>query len=224
MKISSSSEGDEEYHWEGERADEEEEEDEEEENESLSYSEDSDDRPRFKKLRGRTRRETKLRSVRDMQSGLRRSKRATRNRIDYRQLEGSDSENDSLKREESNAQDKQDMSDSENESLKRGESNSQDKKHTNAFETAEFSLGTQSEDSEPNKNYQEMETAPPSNEKPKAVETEQLQVPLKPHRPDQDGLEGVQKRQFLDLNELAPGPGFDDGPNSSMKDEDINDL
>ncbi|KAK1373308.1 DDT domain-containing protein [Heracleum sosnowskyi] len=224
VKTSSSSEGDEEYHWEGERADEEEEEEEEEDNESLSISEDSDDRPRFKKLRGRTRRETKLRSVRDMQSGLRRSKRATRNRIDYRQLEGSDSENDSLKREESNAQDKQDMSDSENESLKHEESNSQDKKHTNAFETAEFSLGTQSEDSEPNKNYQEMETKPPANEKPESVETEQLQVPLKNQRPDQDGLEVVQKRQFLDLNELAPGPGFDDGPNPSMKDEDINDL
>lgn len=221
MKTSSSSEGDEEYHLEGERADEEEEE-EEEDNESLSISEYSDERPRFKKLRGRTRRETKLRSVRNMESGLRRSKRATRNRIDYRQLEGSDSENESLNREEFNAQDKQELSDSENESLKREESNSQDKRHTNANETAEFSLGTQSEDSEPNKNYQ-METEP-ANEKPELVETEQLQVPLKPHRPDQDGLEGVQKRQFLDLNELAPGPGFDDGPNSSMKDEDINDL
>ncbi|KAL8091727.1 DDT domain-containing protein DDR4-like isoform X2 [Apium graveolens] len=226
MKISgSSSEGDEEYHWEGERADEEEEEEEEEEdNESFSISEDSDDRPQFKKLRGRTRRETKSRSVRDMQSGLRRSKRASRNRIDYRQLEGSDSENESLKRDEYSSQDKQDLSDSENESIKCEESNLQDKRHTNANETAEFSLGTQSEDSEPNKNDQEMKTEPTAYKKPESVETEQPQMPLKPHRPDQDGLEGVQKRQFLDLNELAPGPGFDDGPSSSMKGEDINNL
>ncbi|KAL1818336.1 hypothetical protein ACET3Z_013205 [Daucus carota] len=222
MKVSSSSEGDEEYLWEGEHADEEEEE-EEEDNQSLSISDDSDERPRFKKLRGRTRRETKLKSVRDMQSGLRRSKRATRNRIDYKQLEGSDSENEPPKYEEFDAQDKQYQSDSESESLNREESNSLEDKHINAYEGAEFSLGTHSEDSEPNKNY-EMKTEPPVSEKPESVETEQLHVPLKPHRPDQDGSEGVKRRHFLDLNELAPGPGFDDGPNSSMKDEDINDL
>ena len=83
-KISSSSEGDDEYHWDDDNPEEEEEEEEEEEDDdddSLSASEESDGPRKFKKLPGRTRRETKLRSVDELQLGLRRSKRATRNRI-----------------------------------------------------------------------------------------------------------------------------------------------
>lgn len=193
--MNSSSEGDEEYHWEEERAEEEEEE--EKDDESLSLSEDSSEHPKLKKFGGRTRRETKLRSVNDIQPGLRRSRRATRNRIDYRRLDGSDSEYEFLEQEEVNAQ----------------------YKHTNEFESAEFLLGGRSEDSEQNNGYQEMKSEPPVEEKRKAVETGQLQVPTKAHGPDQRESESVQKRRFLDLNELAPGPGFDDGPNSTMKDE-----
>ncbi|WOH10499.1 hypothetical protein DCAR_0729968 [Daucus carota subsp. sativus] len=196
-KITSSSEGDEEYYWEGERAEEEEE---EEDYESLSLSEDSSERPRLKKLRGQSRRESKSRSVHDIQSGLRRSRRATRNRIDYRRLDGSDSEYECLEREGLNAQDK----------------------HTNKFESAEFSMGG-SEDTEDNDEYQEMKSEAPVEEKPNAVETEH-QVPTKGHSTDQDESEGVQQRRFLDLNELAPGPGFDDGLNSTMKDEDTDNL
>ncbi|XVF12018.1 hypothetical protein REPUB_Repub08aG0078600 [Reevesia pubescens] len=98
-RQSSSSEGDEEYCWDEENA-----EDEEEEEDSLSISEDSDEAPKLKKLPGRTRRETKLRSVDELQSGLRRSKRATKNRINYRQYEMSESETES-KPEKSNPSD-----------------------------------------------------------------------------------------------------------------------
>ncbi|KAL8118263.1 DDT domain-containing protein DDR4-like [Apium graveolens] len=197
-KMNSSSEGDE--YWEGERA---EEEVDEEDDEYLSLSEDSSEHPRLRKFRGRTRRETKLRSVNDIQPGLRRSRRATRNRIDYRRLDGSDSEYEFLEQEEVNAQDK----------------------HTYGFESAEFSLCARSVDSEQNDDdYQEMKREPLVEEKPEAVETEKLQVPTKAHGPDQDELEGVQKRRFLDLNELAPGPGFDDGPTSTMKDENTDNL
>ena len=54
-------------------------------------------------MRGRTRRETKLRSVGEIQSGLRRSKRATKNRINYRQCEASESETEFIKSEKSNS-------------------------------------------------------------------------------------------------------------------------
>ncbi|MCI20226.1 aminoacyl-tRNA synthetase, partial [Trifolium medium] len=45
-----------------------------------------------------------------------------------------------------------------------------------------------------------------------------VEEPVSP--PGQDEVEGTGKRRFLDLNELAPSPGFDDGPNTIVKDED----
>lgn len=203
-KMSSSSEGDEEYHWEGENVEDEEEEEEEEEGEdSFNTSDDSDEPRRSKKLPGRTRRETKLRSVRELQSGLRRSKRATRNRIDYRQLDGSDTEPESLKPEKSNASDK----------------------HTDASENAEFSMGSEGEESQQNDDHQELKIEHLEEKLgADAVETDHIQQPVKAVSPDQAKIPGVQKRRFLDLNELAPGSGFDDGPNSTMKDEDTDDF
>ncbi|KAI7755722.1 hypothetical protein M8C21_009680 [Ambrosia artemisiifolia] len=151
--MSSSSEGDEEYRWDGDN--DEDEEDEDEGEESLSASDDSEESPRrAKKLSGRTRRETKLRSVNEIKKGPRRSRRAARTRIDYKQFEFSDSEPESEKPETSESSDK---------------------------------------NSEPSEKS----------------------------GPDQDEFEtGAQKRRFLDLNELAPGSGFEDGP---IKDDDNTD-
>ncbi|XP_022735833.1 DDT domain-containing protein DDR4-like [Durio zibethinus] len=194
-RQSSSSEGDEEYGWEEENAEEEE----EEEEDSLSISEDSDEGPKFKKLPGRTRRETKLRSVDELQSGLRRSKRATRNRIDYRQYELSESETES-KAEKSNPSDE----------------------HSDASENEEYSEGSQ--DSNGSDDDQEMNVDPLVEVDSETVQKEQSQQPEQSNGLGQDEEVGVRKRRFLDLNELAPGSGFDDGPNTIMKDDDRDDF
>ncbi|CAK9183404.1 unnamed protein product [Ilex paraguariensis] len=194
-KMSSSSEGDEEYHGDEENVEDEEEEEEEDDDDNSSVSEDSDEP--HKKLPGRTRRETKLRSVDELQSGLRRSRRATRNHINYKQYELSESETESMKSEKSNASDE----------------------HTDASDNAAFSMGSQ--DSEGNNDNQEMKVDKPVEEQPVIVEKEQSLEKL--NSPGLDEVEGVRKRRFLDLNELAPGSGFDDGLNS-MKDEDTDDF
>ncbi|GKU88744.1 hypothetical protein SLEP1_g2973 [Rubroshorea leprosula] len=193
-KRSSSSEGDEEYRWDDENG-----EDEEEEDDSLSISEEIEEAPKFKKLPGRTRRETKLRSVDELQSGLRRSKRATRNRINYRQYELSESETESKPR-KSNASD--------------GHS------HSDLSENEEYSEGSQYSDGNENDD-QEMKVDQPVEEgKTETVEKDQNQPPEKSGSPGQDEAEGVPNRRFLDLNELAPGSGFDDVPNTITKDDD----
>ena len=197
-RLSSSSEGDEEYQWDDENGEEEEEEDEEEG--SLSISEDSDEPQKIKKLPGRTRRETKLRSVDEIQSGLRRSRRATRNQINYRQYELSESETESIKHEKSNASDE----------------------HSDASENAEYSARSQSGDSDGN-GEQDMKVDQPVEGDTVTAREEQNQAPEESNSPVQE-VEGVRKRRFLDLNELAPGSGFDDSPNTVMKDEDRNDF
>ncbi|XP_050223760.1 DDT domain-containing protein DDR4 isoform X2 [Mercurialis annua] len=194
-KLSSSSEGDEEYKWDDENGEEEEEEEEEED--SLSISEDSDEPQKYKKLPGRTRRETKIRSVREIQSGLRRSKRATQNRINYRQYEMSESEGESMKPEKSNGSGEQ----------------------SDASENAEFSAGSQESDDD-DVEEQNMKVDQHAEACNGATEEVQNQPPEKSNSPGQDEVEGVKKRRFLDLNELAPGSGFDDSPNTIMKDED----
>ncbi|KAI9173761.1 hypothetical protein LWI28_006041 [Acer negundo] len=192
-KLSSSSEGDEEYHWDEENVEDEE----EEEEDSLSISEDSDEPPKLKKLPGRTRRETKLRSVGELQSGLRRSKRATRNRINYRQYDVSESDTESMKPEKSNASDQ----------------------HSGPSENGDFSSGTQDSDGNDN-NDQEEKVDQPVEGYAETVEKEQSQPPEKSSSsPGPTEIEGGKKRRFLDLNELAPVSGFDDGPNS-IKDDD----
>ncbi|WCJ35998.1 DDT domain superfamily [Euphorbia peplus] len=187
-------EGDEEYRWEEENGEYEEE---EEEEDSLSISEESDESPKFKKLRGRTRRETKIRSVGDLQSGLRRSNRATRNRINYRQYEASESETESVKPDKSVASDD----------------------HSDSSENADYSAGSQDsgdcEDEE-----QDMKVGQPAEGYADTVKDEENQPPDKPSSPEQDEVEGAKKTRFLDLNELAPGSGFDDSPNTVMKDDD----
>ncbi|XP_047327091.1 DDT domain-containing protein DDR4-like isoform X2 [Impatiens glandulifera] len=177
-KMSSSSEGDE---WDEENLEEEDEE-EEDDNNFLSMSEDSDEpRRNKKKLPIRTTREsTKLRPVSNLQAGLRRSRRATRNRIDYKQYEMSESEDESTKPRKSNVSDE------------------------------EFSEGEKEMEIEEG----EDEPLPEREQKQQTGEEEECEKPLEKSRSPchEDG------RRFLDLNELAPGFGFDDGP-SSTKDE-----
>ncbi|CAI9112395.1 OLC1v1012843C1 [Oldenlandia corymbosa var. corymbosa] len=197
-KMSSSSEGDDEYHYDDDNPEEEEEE-EYDDADSLSASEESDGRQQFKKLPGRTRRETKLRSVGDLQFGLRRSNRATRNQINYRKYE---------------------LSESETESAKPGKSEAVAEYSNESEDADKFSMASQ--DSEDNTDDQEMKVDQPVDEPADAdtVKQEENHLPEKADSPRQTDGEGVQKRRFLDLNELAPGSGFDDGPNSMMKDED----
>ncbi|KAL0342755.1 UNVERIFIED_CONTAM: DDT domain-containing protein DDR4 [Sesamum calycinum] len=188
-------EGDEEYHWDEENTEEEEE---EEDDDSLSTSVESDKPRRFKRLPGRTRRETKLRSVDDLQSGLRRSKRATRNRINYRQYEMSESETELMKPEKSNALDE----------------------YSDESDNAELSMGSQ--DSEENINKQEVHANEPPEERPEMVDKKQTNPPEQSNSREA-APDGFKQRRFLDLNELAPGSGFDDGP-TSMRDENTDDL
>ncbi|GMI99974.1 DDT-RELATED PROTEIN4 [Hibiscus trionum] len=200
-RQSSSSEGDEEYHWDEENAEEE-----EEEEESLSISEDSDEAPKVKKLPGRTRRDAKLRSVDELQSGLRRSKRATRNRINYKQYELSESETE-LKPEKSNPSDER------------------SDEQSDASENEEFSEA--SKDSNDSDDEQEMEVDPPMEAmegNSERVEKEQTQPPEQSSGSGQDEVDGERQPRFLDLNELAPGSGCDDGPNTIMKDGDRKDF
>ncbi|MCD7459616.1 DDT domain-containing protein ddr4 [Datura stramonium] len=201
-KVSSSSEGDDEYHWDEENPEDEEEEDEDEDSPSASEESDEPRSRRFKKLPGRTRRETKLRSVGNLQSGLRRSNRATRNRINYSHLEMSESETESIKPEKSNG--------------------SED--HYDASDNAEFSMG--SEDTEEDNDNEEVKVEQPVDVPSEMATAGQNDVPKRTSSPDQDqdDVESGGKRRFLDLNELAPGSGFDDGPNSVMKDEGADDF
>ncbi|TKY73437.1 Cat eye syndrome critical region protein 2 [Spatholobus suberectus] len=203
---SSGSEGDEEYHWDEDNVEDDEEDDEED---SLSVSEDSDKPRKFKRLPGRTRRETKLRSVGEIQSGLRRSKRATRNRINYRQYEMSDSETEFIKPDKSNASDD----------------------HSDPTENGEYMM--ESEDSDGNDDEdQETKVVEPvtypaeeNNQYPAVGENKQNQnQPPEKSSPGQEEVEGTAKRRFLDLNELAPSSGFDDGPNTTTKDEGNDDY
>ncbi|KAL5544281.1 hypothetical protein UlMin_008065 [Ulmus minor] len=220
-KLSSSSEGDEEYRWEEENAEEEEE---EEEEESLSMSEDSGQPQKFKKLPGRTRRETKLRPVGELQSGLRRSKRATRNRINYRQYEMSESETESKPR-KPNLSNQSDASNASDE-------------HSDATENGEFSIGSQ--DIEGDDDDQETKVGEPVENYPETVEKEQTAPPEKPNSSGQDENEGVGKRRFLDLNEIAtsdlnemppsdlnevaPSSSLNNGPDTIMKEKDTDDF
>jgi len=194
LTSSSEGEGDEEYRWSEENGEDEA----EEEEDLLSNISDDSDRPsrRFRRPeRGRTQRGPKLRSVGELQSGLRRSKRASRTRIDYRQYEFSDSDNESTKPRGENASD--------------------------ASGNAEDMM--ESQDSE---GYDEDRQRGLVQPTPMAIEKDKSQPPHRLGAPNLDNLDpdpdpnGVGKRGFLDLNELAPGPSFEDGSNALVKDDD----
>ncbi|KAI3941252.1 hypothetical protein MKX01_029826 [Papaver californicum] len=214
-KVSSSSEGDEEYHWDGENVDDEEEEEEEEESPSSTDS-DEPNGPRKSQNRNSSRNGTrKLRSVDELQSGLRSSRRSTRNRINYRQIEMSESEADSAKLEKSSASEV----------------------HSDASSSEEYSNGIQHSQEGKNKDEQETKVDQPVQAFEEMNIDQQQQQPVQNYKDHTPAFEdptpafedptpavletdGVGKRRFLDLNELAPGTGFDDSPNAFMRDED----
>ena len=203
-KTSSSSEGDEEYHYEEEN----EEEEEEEEEESLSISEDSDQPRKVKKLRGRTRRETKLRSSGEIQSGLRRSRRATRSKINYGQYDLSESEpeNNKVKKTNANVSDEHtDASENENEN------------GDYSVESRESDNEDDEEEEEEDDDDQVMKVDQPDEVYAENIE-EKNPPPEKSNGLDQEETDGASKR-LLDLNELAPGSGFDDAPTTETKDD-----
>nr|GMC60432.1 DDT domain-containing protein DDR4-like [Ipomoea batatas] len=229
-------------------------------------SEDSGEHRRLKRLRvGRTRRESKLRSASEFQSGLRRSRRATRNSIDYKQYELSESETEPMKPEKSNSSDDYDynnvefstgstesvensdnqdgkanqsvneatgttseqanapdyrqceLSESEMEPVKPEKSNSSDEYYNGLdYNNAEFSAGsTGSEENNDNQDGKANQSVNVAT----GTTSEQANAPEISNSTDQEEVEGGgRKRRFLDLNELAPGSGFDDGPSSEMKD------
>ncbi|CAN6886314.1 unnamed protein product [Brassica oleracea] len=203
--------GDEEYKWDEDNAEYEE----EEEEDSPSASEEDSDEPR--RVRKMPRRETKLRSKSNgFRPGLRRSKRATR--IDYQQYELSESDNEAAgatKRKRLVEPDPDEDSDESG--------------------NGDFTMG--SEDSEengndPETNSAEEEVEEEEEEEPREVNdnagtangTENNQL-NKSNGTDQEEVEGgaVGKRHYLDLNELAPVSGFDDGPSTVLKDDDKTD-
>ncbi|GFP97677.1 hypothetical protein PHJA_001911800 [Phtheirospermum japonicum] len=214
-KTSSSSESEEEYRWNDENLEEEEEEEEEDDdddNDSLNTDDDDSDNPKprkFKSMSGRTRRGTKLRSVDELQSGLRRSKRATRNRINYSQYEMSESENELTKHEKSDALDEQRFDESDNEEMSMGSRDYEE----NDLDKEEDEMMMPENNHQPLKekieNVDEKQTGPPPEEESNSRDQEE----------GGDG-DGLGKRQFLDLNELAPGSGFDDGPTSTRDDDE----
>ncbi|KAL3640636.1 hypothetical protein CASFOL_015604 [Castilleja foliolosa] len=207
-KTSSSSESEEEYRWNDENHEEEEEDD---DNDSLNTDDDDSDNPKprkFKSMSGPARRGTKLRSVDELQSGLRRSKRATRNQINYSHYELSESENELTKHGKSDALDEQRFDESDNDELSMG---SQDLEQNNMVKEDETMIMP--------------EYSQPLEEKIENVNEKQTGLPPEEEFNSRDQEEsgdgdGVGKRRFLDLNELAPGPGFDDGPASTRRDDE----
>ncbi|KAL8143928.1 hypothetical protein V2J09_016960 [Rumex salicifolius] len=185
-KLSSSSEGDEEYHWSDENGEEEEEAEDEEEEYTASMSEDSDGPKNFKKIRGRTQRGAKLRPVVDFHPQLRRSRRSTRNRINYQQYEQSESDHDSAKRDKSNAF----------------------ASHSVGSGNEEFTIESPNSEANGVKEERGFDQPLVGVEGKEEIDEMPFIAPTNPH----GEVNEVGKRGFLDLNEAAPGSGFDDGP------------
>lgn len=209
-KVSSSSE-DEEYHWEEENLDEDDEEEEAED--SLSGSEDSDEPRRHRRTPSRAAARTKLRSVDELQSGLRRSKRSTRPRINYRQYELSDTDMESTVPAKSNASDG--LSDGAD-NLDLSEEDGDEEKGPGPEPGPE-------PEPEPEPEARFVIQSPEKEEQEGEEEEEEAKPVAKASSsPDRDSGGAPQKRpRYLDLNEIAPGSGFDDGPAGFMvKDDD----
>ncbi|KAG2319731.1 hypothetical protein Bca52824_012944 [Brassica carinata] len=214
-KFSSGSEGeeegdkgDEEYKLDEDNAEyEEEEEEEEEEEDSLSDSEEDSDEPR--RAKKMPRRETKSRSrSKDFRPGLRRSKRATR--IDYQQYELSESDKEATgaaKRKRLVEPDEH-SDETGNGDFTMGSEDSEENANDPETESAEEEVGEEKTPREVN-DYAETTNGTENNQLGKSNGTDQEEV---------DGVVG--KRRFLDLNELAPVSGFDDGPGTVLKDDE----
>ena len=207
-KASSASEEDEEF-----RLEEDAEDDDEEEEYSLSSSEDLEEpQPqRHKKLETRGRRGTKLRSVDEIQTGLRRSNRSSRPRINYRQYDFSDSDTEPGKARKSDASDPDAGSDAENDMELSTSSQEQEEEEDDSpdEENGNNNVNDKMEDHAVAENKVEPEEE--QKEQPQQQPVEKMDAPSR---------ESISVgRTFLDLNELAPGGGFDDGPSLTVKDD-----
>ncbi|KAK3124692.1 hypothetical protein QOZ80_7BG0590750 [Eleusine coracana subsp. coracana] len=204
-KASSASEDDEEFRLEEDADD-----DEEEEEYSMSSSEDIEEPQRHKKLETRGRRGTKLRSVDEIQTGLRRSKRSSRPRINYQQYDFSDTDTEPGKTRKSDASDPDAGSDAENDMELSTSSQEQEEEEND-------SPDEQNGNNVNNKMEEDNEVA--ENKEPGEEQQQQPQQhPVEKMDPPTRESENV-GRTFLDLNQLAPGGGFDDGPGLTMKDD-----
>lgn len=188
-KESSSSEegdGDEEYRWEDENTDEEEEE-EEEDDDGLSNSDDDsyESNRRSKRTRTRSRRVAKKRSVDAIKPGLRRSKRSTRPRINYKQIELSETEEESEQSYKSDS-----TSNDDNKILSPSEDSEDNEQVMEDVKMVEKSCDVENVRKE---------------EDIKAVDVSNDESPIR--------TEGTRKRRFLDLNQLAPDPSTKDEDN-----------
>ncbi|XP_062189419.1 DDT domain-containing protein DDR4-like [Phragmites australis] len=205
QKTSSASEEDEEF-----RLEEDAEDDEEEEEYSLSTSEDIEEPQRHKKLETHGRRVAKLRSVDEIQTGLRRSKRSSRPRINYQQYDFSDTDTEPGKTRKSDASDPDAASGAENDmELSTSSQEQEEEEDDSPDEQNGSSVNNKMEEDHPvaeNKVQQDEK-----QQQPQQQPVEKMDVPSKES-------ESV-GRAFLDLNELAPGAGFDDGPSLTMKDD-----
>ncbi|GLJ32828.1 hypothetical protein SUGI_0661180 [Cryptomeria japonica] len=196
-KQYSSSEGDDEY-----KGDEDSIEEEEDDGDALSTSEDVDDgqnlrwRQRLSNLKKR--KERKLKSFDELQSGLRRSKRATRT-INYSQYDISNSDEEYAEASEKPAGSSQEIDE-----LKR---------HSYVSSSADYDM--ESEESHDMTKYPKDEKllrkcinkVDASLEKGSVQETTCSTKEVTREQPAD-----VKKRRFIDLNELAPVAGLDDGP------------
>ncbi|PUZ68829.1 hypothetical protein GQ55_2G059500 [Panicum hallii var. hallii] len=207
QKASSASEEDEEFRLEEDADDD----DEEEEEYSLSTSEDIEEPQRHKKLEARGRRGTKLRSVDEIQSGLRRSKRSSRPRINYRQYDFSDSDTEAGKARKSDASDPDAGSDAENDMELSTSSQEQE-------EEEEDDSPDEQNGNNVNDKMEEDHAVAENKVEPDEEQQEQQQQPIEKMDAPSRESESV-GRTFLDLNELAPGGGFDDGPSLTVKDD-----
>ncbi|EPS63810.1 hypothetical protein M569_10969 [Genlisea aurea] len=219
-KTSSSSEGegeDEEYRLDDEIPEEEEEEEEEasedddddDDNDNMSTSEETGTvRHRLKQLpMVRTRRETKLRSVVDLQPGLRRSKRAARNRINYRQYELSESDTERMKPEKSRAV-----------NLQRPDKTTESERYTGGDDDSDEKVDLQKIESSSKREG----TDPPQEHF--LDHHHHHHHHHRHHHHQTEAKEGARKRRFLDLNELAPGSGFEEGSSNLSGDANQRDV
>lgn len=218
--ASSGSEGDEEYKLDEEEDDENPEEDEygdEEEDYSIGSSEEelemSRRSRRHKKESARSKRGgRKLRSVGEIDTGLRRSKRSTRPKINYRKYEVSESDTDSdADADGAYSENDQDVStSSQDRNEEAGEEMEEDVDYDNNYNNG----GEHS-------NYDSNGGNEVIN-KELVVQEEQKQESLDKERSPNEEKDSLPRR-FLDLNDPAPDMGFDDGPDMPVKDEDMDD-
>ncbi|KAL2935940.1 DDT domain-containing protein DDR4 [Bienertia sinuspersici] len=103
-------------------------------------------------------------------------------------------------------------------SMKHGKENTGSERHNDATNIAEYSMESQDSDEGNEEGQEERGTG---DSTPMDVEKDENGPVAKSDSPKQDDSEGIgATRGFLDLNELAPGSGFDDGPSALVKDDD----